>query len=84
VPRAIVTDKLNNRAENSHRSTRRREQQMQRFKSPRQAQDFLFAHSFIYGHFRLRRHLTAASVYRAVRDAAFRVWQQETCARKAA
>ena len=44
---------LNNRAENSHRPTRRRERQMQRFKSPGQAQDFLSAHSFIYGHFRL-------------------------------
>jgi putative transposase len=38
---------LNNRAENSHRPTRRRERQMQRFKSPRQAQRFLSAHSFI-------------------------------------
>jgi putative transposase len=45
---------LNNRAENSHRPTRRRERQMQRFKSPRQAHDFLSAHSFIYGHFRPR------------------------------
>ena len=35
---------LNNRAENSHRPTRRRERQMQRFKSPEQAQDFLSAH----------------------------------------
>jgi transposase-like protein len=34
---------LNNRAENSHRPTRRRERQMQRFKSPEQAQDFLSA-----------------------------------------
>ena len=32
---------LNNRAENSHRPTRRRERQMQRFKSPEQAQRFL-------------------------------------------
>jgi putative transposase len=38
---------LNNRAENSHRPTRRRERQMQRFKSPQQAQHFLSAHSFI-------------------------------------
>ena len=30
---------LNNRAENSHRPTRRRERQMQRFKSPGQAQE---------------------------------------------
>jgi putative transposase len=34
---------LNNRVENSHRPARRRERQMQRFKSPRQAQAFLFA-----------------------------------------
>jgi putative transposase len=32
---------LNNRAENSHRPTRRRERQMQRFKSPEQAHAFL-------------------------------------------
>ena len=38
---------LNNRAENSHRPTRRRERHMQRFKSSRQAQDFLSAHTFI-------------------------------------
>src|ERR1700678_414577 len=38
---------LNNRAENSHRPTRRRERQMQRFKSPEQAQDFLSTHAAI-------------------------------------
>src|ERR687890_2614834 len=35
---------LNNRAENSHQPTRRRERQRKRFKSPRQAQRFLSAH----------------------------------------
>src|SRR5215210_1807580 len=35
---------LNNRAENSHQPTRRRERQMKRFKSARQAQRFLSAH----------------------------------------
>jgi putative transposase len=75
---------LNNRAENSHRPTRRRERQMQRFKSPRQAQDFLFAHSFIYGHFRPRRHRMTASSHREVRATAFKVWQRETCVRVAA
>ncbi|HUD60618.1 MAG TPA: IS6 family transposase, partial [Acetobacteraceae bacterium] len=49
---------LNNRAENSHRPTRRRERQMQRCKSPEQAQDLLSAHAFIHGHFHPRRHLT--------------------------
>ena len=45
---------LNNRAENSHRPTRRRERQMQRFKSPEHAQRFLSSHAMIYGHFRPR------------------------------
>jgi hypothetical protein len=43
---------LNNRAENSHRLPRCQERQMQRFKSPEQAQCFLSAHSFIYGKIR--------------------------------
>src|SRR3954447_7286053 len=75
---------LNNRAENSHRPTRRRERQMQRFKSSRQAQDFLSAHSFIYGHFHSRRHRLAADTYRAIRSDAFNVSHQETCSQNAA
>jgi putative transposase len=75
---------LNNRAENSHRPTRRRERQMQRFKSLDQAQTFLSAHAFIHGHFHPRRHLLAANAYRAIRDDAFDVWHQETCAQIAA
>src|SRR5689334_8175381 len=71
---------LNNRAENSHRPTRRRERQMQRFKSPDQAQQFLSAHGMIYGHFRPRRHLMTAAGYRQARAKMFRVWRQETCA----
>ena len=74
----------NNRAENSHRPTRRRERQMQRFKSSRHAQSFLTAHSFIYGHFRPRRHLMTAANYRTSRAAAFRAWREETSARLAA
>jgi hypothetical protein len=70
---------LNNRAENSHRPTRRRERQMQRFKSRDQAQDFLSAHAIIYGHFRPPRHCLSAVRYRCARTKAFRVWQQETC-----
>src|SRR4051795_11729284 len=70
---------LNNRAENSHRPTRRRERQMQRFKSCEQAQDFLSAHAFIHGHFHPRRHLMAAITYRAIRSEAFSVWRQDWC-----
>jgi putative transposase len=69
---------LNNRAENSHRPTRRRERQMQRFKSPQQAQDFPSPHAFIHGHFHPRRHLMTSSSYRVIRAEAFKIWQQET------
>jgi hypothetical protein len=52
---------LNNRAENSHQPTRRRERQMKQFKSPGHAQRFLSAHDQINNLFRLRRdHVTAA------------------------
>jgi putative transposase len=74
---------LNNRAENSHRPTRRRERQMQRFKSRAQAQDFLSAHAMIDGHFRPRRHRLSAGGYRRVRITAFRTWQQETSVQQA-
>jgi putative transposase len=75
---------LNNRAENSHRPTRRRERQMPRFKSAEQAQRFLSAHSMIYGHFRPRRHLMTAGEYRRALTNAFRIWRQETCAQATA
>src|SRR3982751_4984481 len=48
---------LNNRAENSHQPTRRRERPMKRFKSARHAQRFLSAHDPINNLFRLPRHL---------------------------
>ena len=75
---------LNNRAENSHRPTRRRARQMQRFKSPPQAQRLLSSHGMIYGRFRPRRHLMSAGQYRRVRAKAFRVWRQETRVQTAA
>jgi putative transposase len=79
---------LNNRAENSHRPTRRRERQMQRLKSSGQAQDFLSAHAIIYGHFRPRRHRLGAAAYRRARTKAFRTcrrrlsseWDKARCA----
>jgi len=40
----------NNRAENSHQPTRRRERKMQRFKSPGSAQRFLSAHAAVQKH----------------------------------
>ena len=38
----------NNRAENSHQPTRRRERKMQRFESPGSAQKFLSTHAAVY------------------------------------
>jgi putative transposase len=72
---------LHQNPENSHRPTRRRERQMQRFKSSEQAQTFLSAHAFIHGHFHPRRHQMPAIAYRAIRSEIFNDWRQETCAR---
>ena len=69
---------LNNRAEVSHQPTRRRERQMQRFKSARHAQRFLSVHARIHNHFQLRRHRLTATQHRAFRDAAFRAWRDVT------
>jgi putative transposase len=71
---------LNNRAENSHRPTQRRERQMQRFRSPAHAQDFLSAHAFTHGHFHPRQHLMASSSYRAIRTEVFTIKEEKTCA----
>jgi putative transposase len=74
---------LNNRAENSHQPTRRRERQMKRFKSARHAQRFLSAHDPINNLFLLPRHLMPATDYRAKRARAFQAWH-DVCGIKAA
>ena len=58
---------LNNRAENSHQPTRRRERQMKRFKSARHAQRFLSVHDGISNLFHFRRDHLPAAHYRAAR-----------------
>jgi putative transposase len=67
---------LNNRAENSHQPTRRRERQMKRFKSAGQAQRFLSAHDQVNNLFHLRRDHVTAVQYRAARARAFEVWAE--------
>jgi putative transposase len=69
---------LNNRAENSHQPTRRRERQMKRFKSAGQAQRFLSAHAGINNLFHLRRDHLPADQYRATRAQAFQTWAEIT------
>ena len=66
---------LNNRAEVSHQPTRRRERQMQRFKSARHAQRFLSSQGQIHNLFQLRRHLLTANDHRTARDRAFQTWR---------
>ena len=67
---------LNNRAENSHQPTRRRERRMKRFKSPRQAQRLLSAHDRIGNLFHLRRDHVTAAEHRAARMRAFETWAE--------
>jgi putative transposase len=69
---------LNNRAENSHQPARQRERHMQRFKSPGHAQQFLSAYGPIVQHFRPRRHLLPAPVYRQEMRQRFDSWQELT------
>jgi len=75
---------LNNRAENSHQPTRRRERQMKRFKSAGQAQRFLSAHDPINNLFHLRRDHVTATEYRAAWTRAFEIWADITDATAAA
>jgi putative transposase len=65
---------LNNRAENSHLPTRRRERIMKRFKSPRQVQKFLSIHDQVANLFHFPRNRLSANEYRAARAQAFSAW----------
>ncbi|MDR7030948.1 putative transposase [Rhizobium rosettiformans] len=67
---------LNNRAENSYVSVRRRERRMMRFKSERQCQRFVSVHGQVANLFQLhRKHLSAAD-HRELRADAIRTWRQ--------
>jgi len=70
----------NNRAENSHQPTRRRERKMQRFKSAGSAQKFLSTHAAVYNTFNIQRHLTSAQTKRVLRAAAMSTWRTAVAA----
>lgn len=78
LPEAIhVTDQYaNNRAEQSHESTRVRGRGMRRFKSMKQAQRFLTTHAAVQNLFNLGRHLVRAQHYRDLRATAFGEWSR--------
>ncbi len=75
---------LNNRAENSHQPTRVREKVMRRFKSAGHAQRFLSAFGIISSHFKPRRHLLTAALYRAEMQSRFETWAEVSCVQMAA
>lgn len=70
----------NNRAENSHQPTRRRERKMQGFKSAGAAQRFLSVHAATYNTFNVQRHLISAKTHRAFRASAMQTWREATAA----
>jgi len=78
TPEAIhnTTQYANNRAEQSHETTRVRERVMRRFKSVGQAQRFLNAHASVSNLFNLVRHLISANHYRDLREVAFKEWER--------
>ncbi|MFF3390211.1 IS6 family transposase [Streptomyces sp. NPDC002669] len=71
---------LNNRAENSHQPTRRRERAMKGFRSLGKAQQFLATFSDISPHFRPRRHLMTTPEHRTETTTRFAIWDQATAA----
>jgi putative transposase len=78
IPEAIhdTSQYANNRAEQSHESTRVRERGMRRFKSVKQAQRFLGAHAAVSNLFNLGRHLVSAGHYRDLRESVFSEWSR--------
>ena len=70
----------NNRAENSHQPTRRRERKMQGFKSVGFAQRFLSVHAAAHNTFNVQRHLTLARTHRAFRASAMQTWREVVAA----
>jgi len=78
IPEAIhdTSQYANNRAEQSHETTRVRERGMRRFKSSSQAQRFVTAHAAIHNLFNLGRHLISAQHYRDLRVSAFSEWSR--------
>jgi putative transposase len=74
---------LNNRAENSHQPTRRRERTMKGFNSARHLQRFVSIHDPIANLFNIPRHDIPSNHHRELRAAAMQVWNEIACLRAA-
>jgi putative transposase len=68
--------RVNNRAENSHQPTRRRERQMCGFPDARRTQAFLSCFGPIRQHFALPRHQMNAACHRATLKERLATWQE--------
>jgi putative transposase len=66
---------LNNRAENSHQSFRRRERAMLCFRRMRSLQKFAAVHGSVHTHFNAERHLYNRSNFKLNRAAALTEWR---------
>jgi putative transposase len=75
---------LNNRAENSHQPTRRRERIMKRFKSPRQVQRFFSIHDQVANVFSRRPNQDTVAKFHSARNQASDTWVEVTGAAMAA
>jgi putative transposase len=69
---------LNNRAENSHQPTRRRERVMKRFKSHRHLQRFVSIHDPIANLHHFPRNKASSTDHREFRNEAMNVWRKLT------
>lgn len=70
----LVCKRLNNRAENSHQPTRRRERKQQRFKTAKSAQCFLSTFTTFYNYFNIQRHLISRPTMKQFREYALNSW----------
>ena len=66
---------LNNRAENSHLTFRRRERAMLRFRRMKTLQKFVSVHASFHNHFNSQRHLVDRPTYKLHRSTALAEWQ---------
>jgi putative transposase len=71
---------VNNRAENSHQPTRRRERQTCGFRDARRTRAFLSSFGPIRRHFALLRHQMNAARHRAMLKERFATWHSWTVA----
>lgn len=67
---------LNNRAENSHWSFRRRERAMTKFGRAKSFQKFVSIHASVHNHFNKDRHLERRKDLKKYRTEAMQEWRQ--------